>query len=130
MLSEESHSQSLRSPVLRTLYHQIVVRSSHHIVGMQYKYSQNVVRRVALSIFLFSGASHPVQSEKSHLQSEVSFRKSHSQSLRSPFRGYRFAQPPVIESLHSPVLRTQCSQNPYHTIAVGVSCKMSSDCRP
>ncbi len=27
-----------------------------------------------------------------------------------PFRGYRFAQPPVIESLRSPVLRTQHSR--------------------
>ncbi len=27
------------------------------------------------------------------------------------FRGYRFAQPPVIESLRSPVLRTRCHRS-------------------
>ena len=31
-------------------------------------------------------------------------------SLGVPFRGYRFAQPPVIESLRSPVLRTLYSR--------------------
>ena len=44
-------------------------------------------------------------------------------SLGVRFRGYRFAQPPVIESLRSPVLRTQHSRNV--APAVGMSSKES-----
>ena len=46
-------------------------------------------------------------------------------SLGVRFRGFHFVQPPAIESLRSPVLRTLCSQNPYHTNIVGMSSEVS-----